>query len=931
MSLRTRAPFLLLLLFLGSCAQSQAHYLPRPGVQDLRNVDLARVRELDGPWELYWRRLLLPADFVSGQSWPCTQLSSQVQWTRLRDRYGRRYPDTGFATYRLRILVDTSKVRQLAFSLKESGSAYRLWVDGLLAFSNGRVGRSLGEEVPENAFRTAVAPLRGPEVELVFQTSNFHANNGGLDFPIRVGTPEAIQRHLFLHFLLQAMVMGMFLLLGIQQAANWIGSSNRRFRAPALVFSLYCFVWIAEIATESGEMRLLTLVTSAVSFEALNRINSLCLFMFLLLTSLFTQLLFPFRHLKVTSIVLWAYCGAMAVAICLLPFRACLPWIWWATWIICAGLISVVCACILAARQGRPYAACLAVGYLVYLAVCVNDTLRFLGMSEAPYLLTYGSAVLAICQALILSSRTNSALRANAELVAEAQLQNRELQRLSKVKDAFLANTSHELRTPLHGILGLTQAVLADVRTELACDMRRSLEVVVVSARRLSGLVDALLDTASLTEGEMKLHLSVLSLAGLGSELLVSLRPLAEQKGVSLELRCEPGLPRVRGDADRIAQVLVNLLGNALRFTERGRVELVLSTMERRVLLEVRDTGRGIAPVDLERIFGRFEQVGDGRGGTGLGLAISRELVRLHGSELRVESQEGKGSRFFFDLEAVTEVSQESVADAVPLPVPEICPIAPEPDDKLTSRKFRCRVLAVDDEPINLRVVQAFLEPQGIEVLCATSGLEALERIAAEVPALVLLDVMMPEMDGLAVCRRLRERYSASELPVLFLSARAFPEDVARGFAVGGNDYVPKPFLREVLLSRVELQLRLREAYLESCEDALRARICVLLNRSLELWCAATGGTKPDLADASGLWKVHADRNGWRRAVTLDRYLELHKWPKNPKWRLLERTVEFVAESLGKEQGEALLKELESLRHLLAHPRSEIAESLDES
>jgi YesN/AraC family two-component response regulator len=177
---------------------------------------------------------------------------------------------------------------------------------------------------------------------------------------------------------------------------------------------------------------------------------------------------------------------------------------------------------------------------------------------------------------------------------------------------------------------------------------------------------------------------------------------------------------------------------------------------------------------------------------------------------------------------------------------------------------------------------------------------------------------MLPGDDGFALCRRIRRRWAADELPVLFLSARTAPEDVEQGFASGGNDYVLKPFLREELLARVGALLKQRQATRQLDDEDVRTRMCRLLERALEVWSDATGQGKADLAETSGLWKVQMDRNGWRRTVTLDRYLEVGKLPKIPKWRPVLRTVRFVAgrPEVG-EAGAGLLAEADFLETML--------------
>ena len=866
-------------LGLAGCARTSQGPVARGGVLDLRGADLSRTWDVEAPWDFHWHQLLGPGDAGWERGRTAVSDGSWKTWKS-------PLPDTGYASYRLELLVDTSKVRQIAFSLKEAGSAHRLWVDGIPILSNGKVGRDAVEEIPQYALRTGVATVRGPVVEMVFQTSNFHANNGGLFFPIRIGTPEAIQSRVALDATLQSLVIGVLLLLGFQYLVIWGASRRRRSELVFLLFSLFCFSWSVTILTESGELRLLSLAFPSVPFEALNRVDSLAFLAASVFGGLFVGELFPFRPLRLTNMLFVPCAIATAVAVCILPLKGYQGLFVVFLWGGCAVGVSIAVDCLLAVRARLPHARLFLAGTLCFALAMLNDMLRFADMTRLPYLITFGVGALAACLALILSHRTLETGRENEKLLAEVRDQNRELERLARVKDDFLANTGHELRTPLHAIQGLTQAVLADERSSLDGRARRSLDLVRGNARRLGVLVDDLLEAAKLHHHQVELRRTRVDISRLIGGTLDGFRLQASGKGVSLDLEIPDPLPPADADPDRVEQVLVNLVSNALRFTDSGSVAVRVRLDGDRLEVEVEDTGAGIAPADLERIFERFEQGDVRRGGTGLGLSISRDLVRLHGGELTVESNPGKGSRFRFDLPvAPEEEGRQDVEDAGS----ELSSLV------ATQGGAGLKVLAVDDEPTNLRIVQAFLEPKGIGVVPLLDGEGIESRIEEHAPDLILLDVMLPGPDGFELCRRIRNRWSAEELPVLFLSARTSPEDVEQGFASGGNDYVPKPFLREELLARVGALLRHRQATRKMEDEDLRTRMCRLLERSLEIWTESTGRTKADLAEESGLWNVQMDRNGWRRTATLDRYLEVGKLPKIPKWKPVLRTVRFVA------------------------------------
>jgi len=360
----------------------------------------------------------------------------------------------------------------------------------------------------------------------------------------------------------------------------------------------------------------------------------------------------------------------------------------WATLLIGSGVS--------AARRGSRVARTFLLAWGVFIAGVIVNALRVSGRVPTNALTTnlhqLGSAVEFLLLSLALAARikelqaeatANAELAAsNAELAREATAKvleeqeraNAELKRLDKLKDEFLANTSHELRTPLNGVIGLTEAVLK-TESSLTDAAKQRLDLVLRSGRRLSSLVNDLLDFSKLQRGEFDVQAARFALAPVVREVLGTLSPSAEQKGLRLRAQVPEDL-EVVADAGRVKQILTNLVGNAIKFTERGHVRVTAHVEDDRVVIAVEDTGLGIAKEHEERIFGPFVQLDAGptreQGGTGLGLALTRKLVELHGGELRVRSTLGVGSVFTFDLprlEAAPHVDaapDRSAALAVP-------------------------------------------------------------------------------------------------------------------------------------------------------------------------------------------------------------------------------------------------------------------------
>ena len=371
----------------------------------------------------------------------------------------------------------------------------------------------------------------------------------------------------------------------------------------------------------------------------------------------------------------------------------------------------------------------------------------------------------------------------------------------NRAKSAFLANMSHELRTPLNGILGYAQILLRD--QALSERQSAGLNVIQQSGEHLLTLINDILDLAKIEAGKMELYPVDLHLPRFVQTLTEIVGVKAAQKG--LELVCDlarEAPPWLRADEKRLRQVLLNLLSNAVKFTDHGRVTLrVRFAPPARLCFEVHDSGVGIAADQLETIFAPFEQTGDTQrrlAGTGLGLAISRQYVRLMGGEIQVESQPGQGSTFRFEVEA------QPVQAAAAVPASRTVTGYAGP---------RKKVLVVDDIAENRAVVIDLLTPLGFEVTGAANGREGLETAQHVRPHLILMDIAMPELDGLAATRCLRQLEAFREVPILALSASVSASDSEQSLVAGMNAFLPKPVDADKLLEQMARLLRLEWTY----------------------------------------------------------------------------------------------------------------------
>lgn len=720
----------------------------------------------------------------------------------------------GYGSYHIRIHVKPEKNKTFSVRIPSVRSASALYANGFLVGESGQVGKSEGDSKALNIpySSTSIRADESGVIDVVLQVTNFEdPRTSGLVRAIKFGYEEDVAAETQLSTILQVITAVIFFVHALFGCIVYIvGIRDKRL----LYFSLAVTI-LAFINLSGGDEKVFNQYVHldyTISFK-------LSMFTMVLLSWALIQCVAPqIRTITTKFLPIYnTYFIIAIITIILLPMDSLAAASNYTFSSVYFAMIVVIIALIRSRKS-------LNGGMWISLSVVAITShygwwayTMWTGLKVTYY--PFDLIISIVCLAGVGFSHYYKMNEDVKKLAIK-------LQETDKVKDQFLANTSHELKNPLHSILNMSQAVLERDQTTLQTESIKNLETVLSVSRRMSFMLNELLEMASLKDGNPRLQLQSISIQAITSGVVDMLSFMIDGKSIRIVNEIDAEFPLVEGDENRVTQIIFNLIHNAIKYTPEGIIRVQATIENQMAHISIKDTGIGIDENNIQSIFDPYTQGNKQEfimeGGFGLGLNISKKLVELHGGTIRVQTVVGKGSTFTFTLPLAKSQTEESTIVNTENLVTN-SPIQQETTHKQREVKRiqesdhtfgtnKPRIIAVDDDIVNLHVIETILLKADYNLTTVLTAEEALALLEEQEWDLVISDVMMPQMSGYELTQIIRKRFTYSELPVLLLTARSGQEDKEYGFISGANDYVTKPVDATELTNRVKALTEVRQS-----------------------------------------------------------------------------------------------------------------------
>lgn len=775
------------------------------GTLDLRNYTATQDKavKLSGEWEFYFGQLLTPGDFKNKQPAGRSVQRVPAGW-RSYQIQGENLPSHGMATYRLKVLLPAAG-GNYGIKITCISASARIFADSRQIIACGNPGDTPASTVHKYYADTGYFSASRDEVEILVQVANYLHAGSGIRYEMYLGSQQEIASLRLHHFFIDtALISGLFFMslylfgLGLQRKRNH----------EALFFAAYC-LFSAIYASTCSE----GLINYALPFLSYNA--SVKILTFSLVFSLYSLFKFVYYAFKVSyshrvNLLINGIVAFFVLLTCFTDFYL----LHYAFFVLFLGniyiislLLHIIFRHIHTNIEGRYYLYTATVSSVILFIISFCD----LALQIEPNLfLPVFQPIFVLSLALYTSEKYENSYK-TIERLSERMVV------LDKLKDNFLAKTSHELKTPLNGIINISQSLLDGAGGRLNAAQAEDIRLITSIGKRLSTLVDDILDYSKLKVMDIKLNITCLDVHQVVESTVEIFSYLIKGKPLILENKIPPDHYMILADENRLKQIITNLLDNSIKFTAQGSISLDCRQDAGFLWIEIRDTGIGIPENKLKDIFTPYEQIEDQSacmGGTGLGLAITRQLVELHRGQIFAQSEPGRGACFTFSmpLAKINKTRDTTSGKHEGYDVPDVSlTVGGPPHTVNVGGEFS--ILVVDDEYSNLKALLNILTVCQYNVTIAGNAESALNLLKGPITYnLCILDVMMPGMGGYEACRKIREVYSPLELPVLLLTAKALPEDLEAGFMAGANDFIEKPFEIRELKCRVNTLVQLKES-----------------------------------------------------------------------------------------------------------------------
>lgn len=829
----------------------------RYGILDLSQEKDISLINLDGAWEFYPNVFLTePEDF------PATKTYVRVPGKLSGLPSTEEHKGLG-GTYRLTIKIPEDG--DYGIKSKTIRNAARVILNGEESYKIGNPALEEAEHVQGSRHSLGFVRSENKEIEIIIHSSSHIAREGGIIKSIVFGNYKDILQLDRNDRALDGLVIVICAVIAIHSVLSWSVRPDEKFLLYAGLTSLLMGLYYSTIQEQ--------LITTFLDYDLGLRIKLQAIITIMLAYVFMKFIQAYYKELNIKKIV-------DALSLSLLGALLLIGLIRGGEWFFTTGglqgifLAAVVISLIFPTLvlmgmvlkgKEKGYGLILGTVLFTFELVIAIKILFEMEFAQIP-------AVLMVIFNFSLSLLMQNRLQ---EDKAKAQALSDELIKRDKMKDDFLARTSHELRTPLHTIVNLSSLMMEGEKGDLNIDQQEDMFFISMEGKRLSRLVDDLMDASTIGIDKI-IHNKQKVFPG---EIVASISKeytLAASKGKDKEIEIVNEIPEdfpaIYVDLDRFIQVIVNLLDNAIKFSENGSIKITGQSQGKMGSFTVEDSGLGISPEDLPLIFDSFYRAEKNEEtGLGLGLTIVKQIVEGHGGKVWAESELDQGSRFYFTLPLYDEVMAEKIEDDL---------IVETPDGALNPE---ANILVVDDEPSHIKVLNELLKLEGYRVFTARKGEGAAQIITEKNIDLAIIDVMLPDISGDQVCNEIRKDYSMTEFPIIMITASGRASDLSKSFDSGANDFIKKPADPKELRSRVRSLLLMKESYKAGLEKEFNYFYSQLsphfiyntLNAIIGISYSDTDGARKALENLGTYLRMKMDSKRTDGLVDLSEELEL--------------------------------------------------------